>query len=130
MAAGQDEEAPRPRRAEGLRQDPGAGPGGLATLCGAAVIIAGLYLAREVLVPLVLAGLLAFVLAPVARLLQRRLRVPRALSVVVAALLALALILGLGLAVSGQVAQLAENLPRYQAAVRAKVEALRLGEML
>ncbi|WP_165943316.1 AI-2E family transporter [Roseicella aquatilis] len=130
MAAWQDEEAPRPRRAEGVRRDPGIGPGGLATLCGAAVVIAGLFLAREVLVPMVLAGLLAFVLAPVARLLQRRLRVPRALSVVVASLLALALIIGIGLAVSGQVVQLAENLPRYQAAVRAKIDALHLGEML
>ncbi|MBL6456401.1 AI-2E family transporter [Belnapia sp. T6] len=130
MAAWQDEDGMRPRRAEGGRRDTGRGPGGLATLCGAAVVIAGLSLAREVLVPLVLAGLFAFVLAPVARLLQRRLRVPRALSVVVTSLLAVALIVGIGLAVSGQVVQLAANLPRYQAAVRAKVESLRLGEML
>ena len=130
MAAWQDESGRRPLREEAGRQGAVRVPGGLATLCGAAVVIAGLSLAREVLVPLVLASLFAFVLAPVARLLQRRLRVPRALSVVVTSLLAVAILAGIGLAVSGQVVQLAGNLPRYQTAVRAKLEALRLGEML
>ena len=130
MAAWQDESGGRPLREEAGRHGTVRVPGGLATLCGAAVVIAGLSLAREVLVPLVLASLFAFVLAPVARVLQRRLRVPRALSVVVTSLLAVAILVGIGLAVSGQVVQLAENLPRYQMAVRAKLEALRLGEML
>ncbi|RYE95231.1 MAG: AI-2E family transporter [Oxalobacteraceae bacterium] len=42
-----------------------------AMLNGGAVVVAALYFGQELLVPLVLAGLLAFVLAPLARLLQR-----------------------------------------------------------
>ncbi|WP_261394373.1 AI-2E family transporter [Siccirubricoccus deserti] len=103
---------------------------GLVTLCAGAIVVAALYFGRDLLVPLVLAVLLAFVLAPVARALQRWLRLGRVLSVVVAVALGFAVILGIGLAVSGQVAQLAANLPRYQAAVRAKLDSLRHGEML
>lgn len=103
---------------------------GLITLCAWAIVVAALYFGRDLLVPLVLAVLLAFVLAPVARALQRWLRLGRVLSVVVAVALGFALILGIGLALSVQVAQLAANLPRYQAAVWAKLDSLRHGEML
>ncbi|HYF09334.1 MAG TPA: AI-2E family transporter [Acetobacteraceae bacterium] len=95
------------------------------TLAGASIIIGMLYLGRELLVPVVLSVLLAFVLAPVVRLLQR-IRLGRVLSVVIAALLAMLTILGIGLAMSRQAAQFAENLPEYQAAIRAKVEHLRV----
>src|SRR5690349_18082656 len=108
---------------------PGVPASGLITLCAGAIVVAGLYLGRELLVPLVLAVLLAFVLAPVVRVL-RRLRLGQVLAVFVAVVLGVALILGIGLAVSGQVAQLAPKLPDYQAAVQAKLHALRLGEML
>src|SRR3954453_18256425 len=59
------------------------------------VIVSGLYLAREVLIPITLAVLLSFVMAPVVSLL-RRIRVPRVISVLLAALLALGVVVSLG----------------------------------
>ena len=44
------------------------------------IIIAAMYFAREVLIPIALAGILSFMLAPLVRLLQK-IRLPRAVSV-------------------------------------------------
>src|SRR3712207_2031024 len=52
------------------------GPQGVATLAVAVVVLAGLYFGREVFIPIVVAVLLAFVLAPFVDLL-RRLRLGR-----------------------------------------------------
>ncbi|MDQ7762001.1 hypothetical protein CJ027_021455, partial [Xanthomonas sontii] len=68
---------------------------GLLTLAVGVVLIAALYLGREVFIPLVLAVLLSFVLAPVVNLL-RRLHLGRVPSVIVAVLLALGVIGGIG----------------------------------
>src|ERR1044072_1718181 len=57
----------------------------------AVIIIATLYFGREVFVPISLAILLSFVLAPLVGLLQR-MRVPRGLSVVGVVILAFGLI--------------------------------------
>jgi hypothetical protein len=62
---------------------------GIASAVIAAIIIGALYFGREVFVPIALAILLSFVLAPLVRLLQRW-RVPRALSVIGVALVAFA----------------------------------------
>src|SRR5215211_9220136 len=67
---------------------------GLGPLGVAALIIAALYVGREVFVPVALAILLSFVLAPAIRLLQRA-RVPRAIAVVAVVLVAFAAITGL-----------------------------------
>src|SRR3712207_1503361 len=64
------------------------GPQGVMTLAVAVVTLAALYFGREVFIPIVVAVLLAFVLAPVVDLL-RRLRLGRVPSVVLATLLAL-----------------------------------------
>ncbi|MFC0408026.1 AI-2E family transporter [Roseomonas elaeocarpi] len=101
---------------------------GLVTLMASALVITGLYFGRDLLVPLVLAVLLAFVLAPVVRLL-RSLHIARAPAVLVAVVLAFALLLGIGLAVSRQATVLAGNLPEYQLAIRGKVRMLRLDEV-
>ncbi|MFZ4406815.1 MAG: AI-2E family transporter [Paracraurococcus sp.] len=93
---------------------------GLQLLQGALLVGAVLYFGRELLIPLVLAVLLSFVLAPVARLL-RRVYLPRPAAVLVAVLLAGAAILGIGALVGGQATSLAENLPAYQSAVMQKV---------
>jgi predicted PurR-regulated permease PerM len=55
--------------------------GGVSAAVVAAIVIATLYFGREVFVPIALAILLSFVLAPLVRLLQRW-HLPRALSVV------------------------------------------------
>src|SRR5262245_33633763 len=66
----------------------GRGPmKGVATAVVAAIIIGTLYFGREVFVPIALAILLSFVLAPLVRLLQRW-HLPRGLSVVGVVLLA------------------------------------------
>ncbi len=96
----------------------------LTTLAVAVVVVAALYLAREVLVPITLAILLSFVLAPLAALL-RRVGLPRVPSVVVAVLVALGVLLLLGGVIGAQVASLAGNVPRYAATVERKVEAVR-----
>ncbi len=98
----------------------------LVALNAGAVVVAGLYLGRDLLVPLVLAGLLAFVLAPACALLQRT-RLPRVVAVMVVAALAFGAIGGVGLVVGRQVATLAGSLPAYQATVTGKWRALSTG---
>jgi predicted PurR-regulated permease PerM len=90
----------------------------------AAIVVAALYLGREVLIPVTLAMLLSFVLSPLVELL-RRLWLGRILSVVFAVVLALGLILSLGSAIGTQVAQLSGNLPQYQTTIETKITRLR-----
>src|SRR5271155_2824955 len=65
-------------------------------------IVAGLYFGRDVLVPIALAVLLSFVLAPVAIVLAR-LHLGRVASVVLAVALAFAILVGLGAIIGRQV---------------------------
>ena len=102
---------------------------GTVALGAAAIVIAGLYVGRELLVPLVLAILLAFVLAPLVRLLLR-LRIGNSLAVLLAVALGFVVIFGIGLVVARQLGQLAGQLPQYQRNVETKVQALRIGELL
>jgi predicted PurR-regulated permease PerM len=99
---------------------------GLLTLAVGVVLVAALYFGREVFIPLVLAVLLSFVLAPVVNLL-RRIKLGRVPSVIVAVLLALGVIGGVGTVIGTQVAGLAGNLPQYQATVQRKVTGLQQG---
>jgi len=96
----------------------------LLSLAVAVVVIAGLYLAREVLVPITLALLLSFLLAPLVGLL-RRVGLPKIVSVLLATVLALGVILLLGTIIGTQVASLAEDLPRYEGTIETKVDAVR-----
>jgi len=97
---------------------------GLTTLAVGVVVVAALYLAREVLVPITLAILLSFVLAPLVSLLRRvgLMRVP---AVVMAVLLAFGVLLSLGAVIGTQVAGLASDAPRYAATVERKVDSVR-----
>ncbi|TNC07647.1 AI-2E family transporter [Methylobacterium terricola] len=99
---------------------------GLLTLAVGVVLIAALYFGREVFIPLVLAVLLSFVLAPVVNLL-RRIKLGRVPSVIIAVLLALGVIGGIGAVIGTQVAGLAGNLPQYQATVQRKLVGLQQG---
>jgi predicted PurR-regulated permease PerM len=89
-----------------------------------ALVIAALYFGRDVIVPVVLAGLLAFVLDPLVTRLSR-VGLPRTIAVLVTSLLALSLIASLGLFVSAQARQLATELPTYQANVTKKLREIR-----
>jgi predicted PurR-regulated permease PerM len=100
------------------------GFGGLAAAVVAAIIIGTLYFGREVFVPIALAILLSFVLAPLVRLLQRW-HIPRGLSVISVVLLAFMSIFALGGVIATQVAELAGDLPQYQFTMREKIKSLR-----
>ena len=86
-------------------------------------VIAALYFAREVFVPLALALLLSFALGPLVMFL-RRWHVGRMPSVIAAVLLAFVLIFSLGSVIGNQLAHLAENLPQYQTNVAEKIHSL------
>ncbi|MBS0504191.1 MAG: AI-2E family transporter [Proteobacteria bacterium] len=93
-------------------------------LATAVVTVGALYFGKDVLMPIVLAVLLAFVLAPLVSLF-RRLRFGRHLSVVVATLIALGAIGLTGAVIGQQAASLAPNVPEYSAAIQAKLTGLR-----
>ena len=94
---------------------------GLLTLAVAVVVVAGLYLGRTVLIPITLAVLLSFLLAPIVNLL-RRIHFGRVLSVLVAVMLALSIILALGGLIGTQIADLAQEVPKYARTIRDKVD--------
>ncbi|MDP9049392.1 MAG: AI-2E family transporter, partial [Acidobacteriota bacterium] len=94
------------------------------TLVTGAILIGALYFGRDIFVPLALAVLLSFVLAPMANRLQR-LRVGRVPSVLFVVIVAFAAILGVVGYVGTQVAQLATDLPSYESTIQAKITALR-----
>ena len=96
----------------------------LVTLCVGVVVISGLYLAREVLIPITLSVLLSFVLAPLVGLL-RRTGLPRVPSVLLAVLVALGIVGALGALIGTQIAQLAGDIPTYATTIEKKVSTVR-----
>lgn len=114
------------RRAIAARTSPATAL--LALVTGSLVVVA-LYLGRDLFVPLVLAVLLAFVLAPLARLL-RRIGLPQVAATLLALLAGVGVIVAIGVAVVRQLAALAGDLPRYATNIGAKLERLKLDELL
>ncbi len=100
------------------------GVNGLLTLASSVVVVAALYFARDVLIPIMFAMLLSFILAPLARLFDR-IGLPHVVSVLFTVILALAVILSLGGLIGTQVAGLASNAPRYESTVEQKITILR-----
>ncbi len=94
---------------------------GLAT---AAVISAGLFYGREILIPLAMALLLGFVLDPVVTWFKR-LGLPRIAAVVAVVALSLSSIVLAGIALSNQVSSLSRQLPTYQSNILSKLRTLR-----
>jgi predicted PurR-regulated permease PerM len=83
-----------------------------------------LYFARDVLIPVALAVLLAFLLAPLVRRLERY-RVPRIAAVVAAVGMTCVVLGGLGWIVQARALELAGKLPEYKENIRVKLAALR-----
>jgi len=83
-------------------------------------VVAALYFAQAVLVPLAVAILLAFLLAPVVCLLERW-RAGRILAVVLAVGTALAVLGTIGWVVEQQFVQVAEKLPDYRENIQSKL---------
>lgn len=87
------------------------------------VAIAALYLGRGIFVPLVLATLLAFALAPVVSAL-RRLRLPRMVATILTIVMAAAALVCVGYLVITQLMKLAADLPQYQLTIAQKIRDL------
>src|SRR6195952_5651929 len=96
----------------------------LVNMAVAGLIITALYFAREILVPVALAVLFSFVLAPFVIRLQSW-RVPRTLSVLVAVFVGFAIVFSLGGLMVSQATRLADELPGYQQTLREKIAGLR-----
>src|ERR1700742_255037 len=90
----------------------------------AALIIAALYFGREIFVPVALAVLLSFVLAPFVMRLHSW-RVPRTVSVLVVVFIGFSIIFSLGGLMVSQATRLAGKLPGYQQTLSDKIESLR-----
>lgn len=110
-------------------QPPGVpGLSGLLTLAVGVVVLAALYVGKEVFLPVVLAILLAFVLAPFVDVM-RKWHLGRVPSVIIAVLVTLGIIVSLGSLIGFQVAGLASDIPRYQTTIERKVGSLREGTL-
>jgi predicted PurR-regulated permease PerM len=96
----------------------------LLTLVGIVVVIASLYFGRQVLIPLALAVVLAFLLTPIVGLVERC-RLGRVPSVLVVLVLSFALLAAVGWGVTSQLMEILVRLPDYRANIHDKIEALR-----
>jgi len=94
----------------------------LLTFSGVVIVVGALYLAREVLIPLALAALISFLLAPLAARIERL--VGRIAAVVLVLVLACGILGGLGYLVVGQATELAEMLPQYRENIASKLTSL------
>jgi predicted PurR-regulated permease PerM len=92
---------------------------------GIVLIVACLYWAQAVLMPVALAVLLTFMLSPLVTRLQRA-HVPRVIAVLGVVTLALAAVGGVGFVLARQVSSLAAELPRYQSNIKRKMTDVRL----
>jgi predicted PurR-regulated permease PerM len=88
------------------------------------LVVAAMYWARAVLIPVALAVLLAFLLGPPVRALQQGglRRIPAAILVVAAAFVVLGALLWI---LTAELTQLGQNFPRYEATLHRKVQGLR-----
>jgi predicted PurR-regulated permease PerM len=96
----------------------------LVVLVSVSLVIAGLYFGREVLIPLALAILLAFLLSPPVRWLQK-LRIPRTPATLVVVCIAMALIVGTGYLVGKQLTSVIRQWPSYQGELQNKIASLK-----
>src|ERR1700722_3204878 len=89
-----------------------------------ALVVTGIYFGRAVLMPLALAVLMSFALAPVVSVL-RRIQLGHIPSVLLSLVLALIVIAGVGTFVGSQIAGLASALPSYQNNISHKIVSIR-----
>lgn len=90
----------------------------------AVIVIAALYFARDIFVPVTLATLLSFALGP-AVIWLRRWHFGRIPSVIVTVLFAFLVISAIGALIASQLTQLAEELPLYQTNISQKIQSIR-----
>ncbi|MDB5321732.1 MAG: tqsA 3 [Phycisphaerales bacterium] len=99
-------------------------------LASIAIVLGLLYFGQEVLIPLALAVLFSFLLAPVVSALER-LRLGRVPSTLIVVFAALALVVGFGWIVEQRFAEIVTKLPDYRQSIQAKFQRLtRSGGMM
>jgi predicted PurR-regulated permease PerM len=116
-----------PNEPSNLRRSRGQGTGTLPSLIAVAtfvLIIASLYWAQAVLIPVALAILLTFSLSPVAGALER-MALGRLSSVILVVVLTFSLLGGIGWIVTLQFGSLANELPKYTGNIRQKIADVR-----
>ena len=116
-----------PRERNNLRGTNGHSTGTLPSLIAVAtfvLIIASLYWAQAVLIPVALAILLTFLLSPVAGALER-IALGRLPSVILIVVLTFSLLGGIGWIVTLQFESLANELPTYRKNIRQKIADIR-----
>ena len=86
--------------------------------------VASLYFGRDIFIPLAVAVLLTFALAPLVSFL-RKFHLPRPVAAVAVVIGAFASIFLFGAVVASQLGTLAENLPTYQNNIETKVKAIK-----
>ncbi|WP_168790421.1 AI-2E family transporter [Paraburkholderia aromaticivorans] len=93
----------------------------LIALAVGVTVVACLYFASAVLIPMTLAILLSFLVAPLANALMR-LRLGHVASVFAAVVISVSVIVMLGAVIATQLSDLAAGMPRYQATIEQKME--------
>jgi predicted PurR-regulated permease PerM len=97
----------------------------LLTLIAVVVVIIGLYFGRQLLIPLTLAIVLAFLLTPVVALLER-FRLGRVPSVLLVLILSFAFVGSVGWLVAGQLMDVVEQVPGYKSNIHGKIQSFRV----
>jgi len=97
----------------------------LLTLIAIVVVIVGLYFGRQVLIPLALAVVLAFLLTPVVGWLEKC-RFGRVPAVLIVLTLAFVGFSSLGWLVAGQLMTIVDQLPSYESTLHHKIQSVRL----
>ena len=98
----------------------------ISPVIGLVIAIAVLYFARDLLIPLAFALLLAFLLTPIVKRLEGW-KIPRAPASVLVLIFASALVSVVGYFVATQLISIAESLPQYSGKLSAKIQALEGG---
>jgi len=104
---------------------PGGGlPRGGSSVLALIATVAALYFARDVLIPVAVAVLLSFLLAPTARLLER-LGLGRGIATLLVTVFAFSVIGAVGWVVTNQAVSLAAKLPEYRVNITKKIRSLK-----
>jgi predicted PurR-regulated permease PerM len=96
---------------------------GVLTVLATGLVVAFLYFARDVIVPIALAVLLSFLLAPAIRWL-RRLHLGRVAAITLTVLIAFLAMVGFAAVVMQEISTLAQQIPEYRSNLEAKIRSL------
>jgi predicted PurR-regulated permease PerM len=105
------------------QSDAGTKPSRFLAIVSIGVVVAGLYFARDVMIPVAVALLLTFLLTPLVHRLEH-LRVPRIPAVLISVGLSFGILGGIGWLISNQATDLAIQISSYQGDIERKIQNL------